>query len=83
MFLCLFISLDQLLVPLALVVVALVAQRLQVAGVEEVFAHRPRHDMVHNGGRRHDTMAGALSAAREVRPGPQRRTEFRPAIGMV
>ena len=77
------VLLDQLLVSLPFVVVALFAERLQVRLVEEVFAHRPRDNVVNNRGRRHDPTLGAFSAAAELRPGPQRRTEFRPPGGVI
>lgn len=78
----LFPFLDLLLVLLALQVVALVAQRLEVgAVVEPVGADGPRDDMVHAGGRPDDSLAVAFSAERMLYPeGPG---QPRPPCGVV
>ena len=64
---CPFPFLYLLLVSLSLLVVAVVAQCLEVGAViESVSAYRPRDDMVHAGRRLDDSLAVAFSAERMV-----------------
>ena len=79
----LFPFLDSFLVSLSLLVVALVAQWLQVRPVKEslLTADRPRLDVVHAGGGLDDALALALRTQRMRRTeGPR---EFRPPVGVV
>ena len=64
--------------------VALTAQRLKVAPVEEVvLANRPRHNVVNNLGRLDDALALALSAERVARVRPEGCRQLVPAGSVV
>ena len=74
--------LDETLVSLSLLVVALVAQRLKVCQVvEPVGAYRPRFDMIHAGGGLDDALAPALRA--QGMTGTEGPAQSRPSRSMV
>jgi hypothetical protein len=74
--------LNLLLVTLSLLVVAFLAQGLEVGPVEEpVSADRPRYDVVHAGGRPDDTLAVAFGAEGMV--GTEGLGEPRPPVRVV
>ena len=77
------VFLNDLLITLAVCMVALLAQRLQVVYVKEILADRPRNDMVHDGRGCIDSLLCAFRAIGESGAAPQRRAELCPSGSVV